>query len=983
MLKWLYHLARGAGSTPGPAAAAAQGSLRKTPYGYLARDGADVSGIDYSQSFSVEIAVNVPLAAHRGYFNELIRHGAASNGFASVVGWTLGYSYDGYGAVGSSSLTMRICDGTNAVEVYPSFIGQAHVVCTYNASTKTLTPYVNGVAANAYANASLALSTISGNLSIGGYNLAACGTDPNESSFSSGRVATSEFRLYYARIWQKVLSAAEVSAISSQWNGSGLTTIPGTVVGTPVSAWYCYEEVGNKTGGAGTGWVKDAVGSNHLKIVSTNTYTGASGTAPALNTVKASTVAIGGVTDGASSVATNLTLVADGLYGSAGAANYLIEVDEVNTFDSAAYRSSGWLLMDGEWAPGFKPSTTYYARCKVRNAAATGEVSSWSPTVSFTTRAAITRYARDLTTYNTYGTEDGTSYANAWNGLRHNGQQGGLDARKLARQADLRNLGPGDTLYLCGDWGLESSTDIVAQSNKPRFQAICGQGLSGTPIKVRLDDGTNPGKVYKFRKYTGSITWTSEGSGTYSTPTYDPAIFKYAATSASKPDMGSTPLTQSLLLNQGSGPLTGPGFYYAASKLYVRMPDDSNPGTNLWQLSGYFDINLRGSQHVELIGGEWYGISPQYDYWSYSLAPKNIRLDGAKFKYMDTQYLAAINVGYGCDNWTIINCEIGYCRNGIYSPNETQVGGQTNRVENNWIHHCGVTGWTDDDGHGIGIQSCENWTITGNLIEYTGTGIEQFTQGKNARNNVYTKNVIRNCTKHDVAFGAGIALTGGTTPLGMRTGTVIENNAIISTDAASIHTSTPDLLTIHKNLLMQPGRYAKGASYETWYWHCLQASHQVNGEGVSVDFQHNVCVSPYHHTDGGTVGRFLNGDLPTTGSSTVTIDYNTYWDGSPVDANTSVKFSHESIGSGSFNTWQAIGTVDQNSQFSNPDGGTLPAQFDAAVADFFCQGVVGDMDDDGDVDATDQTTLNNYAAGNGPRWAMQKLHTNFLAYGAY
>jgi hypothetical protein len=312
-------------------------------------------------------------------------------------------------------------------------------------------------------------------------------------------------------------------------------------------------------------------------------------------------------------------------------------------------------------------------------------------------------------------------------------------------------------------------------------------------------------------------------------------------------------------------------------------------------------------------------------------------------------------------------------------PGGTGIAGQRITATNNWIHHCGNVGWSDDDGHGLGLQAVEDSTFADNLIEFCGTAIEQFSSTKYCRNNQYLRNVIRECTKHNVTYGAGIALTGGNLPAGYRTGTVIRHNAIYNTDGASLHLSTPDSITVQYNLLMRPGRIAKGTGYDTYYWHCLFLSHQIAGQGANIDFKYNLAISPYHHTDGGTVGCFLYVDVD--GSSTTTIDNNLYYDSSPVTASTTGKFYHDWIGTGSFNTWKTLG-VDASSTFEDPDPATVPTGFDAASRDFFAQGVVGDIQDDGDVDAADLTALQGMS-GNGPHWALEKLLGNFVTYGTY
>lgn len=437
--------------------------------------------------------------------------------------------------------------------------------------------------------------------------------------------------------------------------------------------------------------------------------------------------------NGSTNIPGNVKVRASGLYGSGLNMQYYIEADTVNTFDSVNKINSGWINCSGRWNPGFDPNTTYYLRCKARNGENTGVESGWSSTTSFTTRSAETFYVRPLVkVVGTYGSENGTSYANAFNGFRFQGGQGGIAASALQAQADDTKLSPGDTVWACGNFGLADIATVLEPSTQPRYQAIIGVGTASNPINIRFDHATYPGNVYRMIRYTGSYGWVDEGGGVFSTSTvFSFNRFAFDTDSSGLPDMGTT-LQDSIYYKGSSGPLTSPGVYESAGRMYVRMPDDLSPGNRIWQLGGYGQFSTIESRHLNIIGGNWYGDSIQSSATPLAIASKFIKLDGCKHKYSTTTY--CIHPGWGSDDWTIENCEFSFVENGVYGANS---GGDASvircadrlTIRSCWFHHIGVAtsgNWVERDSHAIGWQAGEDWVVEDNLCEYCGTAIEQW-----------------------------------------------------------------------------------------------------------------------------------------------------------------------------------------------------------------------------------------------------------------
>lgn len=939
------------------------GYLNKTAYSYLSRETADFSGLTYnSQDFTVEIAVDVDVDAFIGDYGELIRHSAANSAFqASASGWTIGTEAEGYGVGGGITLRASVNGNSQRVAAKASaYSGKLHVVMTFTASTGAMKLYVNGSLATSATNSLVVMpSTLGGNLAIGAANKLSASTTPSVSGY-----AMPEFGFYYARIWNDDLTSTDVSDLYMRWNGTGRTDPPTLSTGTIVSAWYGADQVSDKNGSAGTGWLKDNIGGNHLKICDTGAIVG--GTQPTVRSPSGS-VRITSPANSATGVSGAAVISADGTMGTGSALNYYIEVDEVNTFNGANLRNSGWLLQDGYWQPLLKPSTTYYARVKARDAEDTGTESSWSSTVSFTTRAVTTWYARPYTTAGTYGNEDGTSYANAWNDARWNGEQNGLAASSRKAQIDRKLLAPGDTLYLCDDWGLFTTTSTTLQSNKPKQRILKLRGLSAThQVNLRADHATYPGRFFKFLRYSGTVNWTSEGDNTWSTPTYIASAKHVAIAIDGVPYMAvNAPDINALLLEDATLVLASPGFCYNASKLYVKTETGESPGDNLWYMFGssssLFDLLLMDSTYAKIQGGEWYGTFPMRA----GYVNTYVHSYQCKIKYHDG--FAVWYVSNGNDNWTIEDCECSYAKNAVYGINSGTAPtycGDNCTVKNSWIHHMGVTGFYDSDAHCVGWQSGSGWVVEDNLLHDCGTAIEQWgSTSKESLNNTVQRNIIYNATEHGT-YGSGIAFTNNS-DLSMRTGNVIQDNIIIDTEGNGIHISFADPVTIQGNLLIRVGQGAESTQNDG-----ISFRNVPFAQAVQATITDNVIVEPK--------SRYIN--LGGSGTLTgVTCDQNVYWtDGT--SSSTADKFRSVGVNSGngvSFTTWLSLTTFDDLSAYQDPTAASLPNDFDDMAVTFFLDGVVGDVNADDVADGDDLTALQ--ADPGAPRLAMERYLETFMA----
>ena len=960
------------GGGGGGPASTTNGVFNKTPYGYAARDAADVGGVSWSSDWAVEIAVRIPYGGFTGYLGEIFRWGQDACTFDATrpgVCLTFGNT-QGYQLCGGATLTFSFTDGYgNAINVYPTsgISGLQHFVFTLDASTKSVYQYRNGAAAGYVANLSMLLpSTIAQPFVLGGMNLTPCSTTPSgESVFVNSKVAVPELQFYVVRIWQKLLSGADVSALYSHWSGTGRLTIPGGVTGLPVTGYDFASEVGNKSGTAGAGWIKDIYGGNHLKMVSTNSVTGATGPDPSLLVPTAGSVSIANVSDGSTLVPGGTVFRANGLSGTGNYQQFRMQFDTVNTFDSGNLRDSDWLLADGFYRPNLTPGAVWFGRVKGRNGDNVGVETAWSSTITFGTRNAQTWHARPLTLAGgAYGTEDGTSRANAFNGLRFQGHQGGRTAKGLQGEGDARKLSPGDTLRLQDRIGpVDQSTAGAADTGKPYYYWFVGEGLAAYPITLEMDDATYPASFYNFRRPTHVWGWVDQGGGVYSTTqTIDSSIkgIAFDETGSGAPNVGN-PIQETVYSKQASGPLTGAGWYQSGGTTYVRRADGAYPANTLHLLGGPMAIAPVG-RYVKFKGGQFYGMGVDHNFST------DVTLSAPLIKYSPT---TPIRFRKFVDRWIVEDADISRAPNGIYGTNEGEGNcGNDITIRRCWIHHIGMGAFVDPDSHAIGMQSGLNWIADDNLLELCGTAIEFWTSTNagylKARRNLIIRPTIRSTTQ-----GFGISFSNGSATAGLRLGSELLHNVVYESDGTGFHISTGDQMDQNYNMSIRPGRNAPGG---VGYQQCWHGGSCPSDRPQNFNMGYNVFVDPPN--------RFIWGGGDGTGTAVFT--GNRYWATGGVTASTGGKFSMPGVSGGgtlSFNGWQAAGP-DVGAVFGDPLL-AVPTGFDSLMAKTFCRSVFLDVTGTGVVDSGDLTAFDAEPAGDGARIAARKRLVNALTYGAY
>ena len=446
--------------------------------GYASLSDANVDDLDYSKDFSVEVITKIEPHSIGGKLGSFIQKGSMYVLFnPTYPGFAIGTSI-GHLEYFGQQLSVKVGDGTNQVfSTSQTLEGYVYAVMTWDSTAKELILYINGDESGNNANSAINPLNIENN-----YDL----------QFGKGMNILNR-DIFMVRIWNRELSSSEVSNLWNNYDATGQHKLVSGFDSTELHSEWLMHETSDATGSSGTTHIKDTKGTNHLELkdgaeVSTGIgyLTVESPSNGTTNVDKAVFLRVNG------GIATLGGDVVNPLH-------YYFQVDEVNTFDSPDLKESGWIKHYGKYKPILKPNTQYYWRVKVRDSALTPVESSYSSIYSFTTEGPTDWYVRPgvysgvsasmpVPVPGTYGNQDGTSYDDAWNGIREIvWGEDGMEA--------------GDNLYVCGehDYDTSMSNDFIAYQ---AVEYIRESGFSEEyPITIRMDYPGDTGTIYSSYRF--------------------------------------------------------------------------------------------------------------------------------------------------------------------------------------------------------------------------------------------------------------------------------------------------------------------------------------------------------------------------------------------------------------------------------------------------------------------------------------------------
>jgi hypothetical protein len=401
----------------------------------------------------------------------------------------------------------------------------------------------------------------------------------------------------------------------------------------------------------------------------------------------------------------------------------------------------------------------------------------------------------------TYGTEAGTSYANAWNGLDAVvWGEGGLNA--------------GDTLYVCGHhsgvtsngWSNNAFTKIV----------VAGSGSAGQPITISgacpNDQGYIHGTGYGW---SPSASWTGPDEfGAYNKAKTG-SFFKVTAEYSAD---WSTVIEMTNQTKVPDGDWVAGSVYGDGAKIYWK-PSDGSTAHNLTHsgtaaiidTAGYDYINIQDLhlENVTLAGG------------AVHIADGSDFVNVLRCTIRWAKYAGVYSTGDTNDG-SINDCTIYDAASGIYFVQGTD-GKNSNRWEiaRNKIYNIERNDrFQYVDAHGIGVQDGNYFNVHHNTIYYVAAwGVIFYL---NNDTNTMSNNTVAYNYIHDIASLSGDAHTGYG----------------IQINGTNTKTGVMENFQIYYNLIVSPGTYGiylKGRKLVSGY--SIKAyNNTVSGAGTSLYF---------------------------------------------------------------------------------------------------------------------------------------------------
>lgn len=774
------------------------------------------SDLDYTKSFSIETVIDIKPyenSSHRwpGIITKLPVYGLYNYSYA---GWGLGIC----GAQEyKAQIVAAVSDGVNhAVVTSAGYVGRLNVIVTWNADTKTLTLYINGVQAGQSVNEAVVLANIK-----------------NTQSFCLAKsFSTLLSPVIYARLWNRELSAGDINTLYNHYQATKQHSPPsGFSTEGLISEWLMFEK-SDSLGNAGTTHIKDSRGANHIELRNGADIVSNQGNLSLifpLNGVVNQNKTVMVKTAGGYDTLIKLGAVT-------GPLQYYFQIDKTATFDSADLIESGWIADFMSWQPVLEADTLYYCRVRVRDSKEIEPlVSEYTTTQYFTTQSRTTWYVRPKGGY--YGNEDGTSYDNAWDGLHSVvwGENG---------------VEPGDTLYICGlhVWDVTQKTPIVGQG----YIYVNVEGISeATRVIIRGDYPDDPGIVWGAYRMSYE-PWQDEGGGVWSI-----SLAGGAFPDCFFQDIGIPKNDSFIILDQEfsiEGVRNHPGSQYGTEGyvgnklLYVKCTDGGNPTGRIYSNRYGYSFKLINREYITFLNltlfNPYFTRSPS-DSMGYA---NHLRWQGCKLAYGEYILLSFRD---NEDYMEVINCDLSWSGCALYTVSTTNNAPSYYLFKGNYIHDIGVRpAHQNGDAHSIGIQGGHDGIIEDNVIENCGTGplLYAFTN-QELKNTIVRRNIVKNLHNLGGATGYGVSTMCNNNSLSDKSGNKFYQNIVINAPVG-YRFQFEDEQEVYNNIAYNCN---KG----------FESTRNYNGQGADVIFKNNIIADSktYHiHWSSGATSYALNFD---------------------------------------------------------------------------------------------------------------------------
>ncbi len=334
-----------------------------------------------------------------------------------------------------------------------------------------------------------------------------------------------------------------------------------------------------------------------------------------------------------------------------------------------------------------------------------------------------------------YGSENGTSYVNAWDGL-NNVVWGGA------------GVNPGDTLYICGthlykddsgSWGKPTNINLVT-------------GSAGNVITIRGDYPGDEGIVWGHI-IPSHESWVYEGSNTYSITIAITTIGAWVLE-----DIHDTSYTLLTKKNSIQEVKDNPGTYYASSyatgnTLYVHCSDNGDPTDRIaLARNGWNFVYPSNASYITITDLKCYG----HYRFVFSKGQNCSHLTWRNFTLHISPGYDGFGIYDGNHYFTWDNCIIEYVRTGIYTVSNTDNAPSYCTVRNCIVRECGTSDHVAPTGdyHGIAFQGGHDNLIEKNEVYQSDLGIGFYLdENMNFYNNIVRFNYVHDLTMYGTANG--------------------------------------------------------------------------------------------------------------------------------------------------------------------------------------------------------------------------------------
>jgi len=361
-----------------------------------------------------------------------------------------------------------------------------------------------------------------------------------------------------------------------------------------------------------------------------------------------------------------------------------------------------------------------------------------------------------------YGSENGTSYSSAWDGLLN----------IVWGEAGVQ---PGDTLWVCG-LHVHNVTNKGYIATQADITPISGTGESAR-ITIRGDYPGDPGivwgayrMIYESWIYEGNNVWSITLPGN----SYQDWFFENITV-----DSWIVFDKESTLAEVQANP----GSHYSANytggtKLYVQCSDSGNPTGRIYANRWGYHWKLNGKEYITFLNLKMYNPY-RFIRVDGGESHSHIKLDGCTLWYGEGILL---RLGNGCNYNEIVNCDIAWAENGIYTTSTTNSAPSYYLFKGNTIHDMGIR-IVDSDAHAIGIQGGHDGIIEDNYMYNCGTGVTLYAfTNQELKNTIVRRNIVRDTHTYGGANSRGIETACNNDSLSDKTGNQFYQNIVINAD---------------------------------------------------------------------------------------------------------------------------------------------------------------------------------------------------------